>query len=234
MSVDMAKDINPVNLIGLLGGTFDPIHNGHMRLSLECYYRVGLSEVMLIPCGHPVHRSEPEVNAQQRFEMANLAISCLDDPRFSVNGLEIERMGVSYTIDTLTDLVANKPFNCHYCLILGADAIQSFPTWRDWQKILELCHIIVVQRSGYPIDGVNPPLDWMKDHLVSSRQALKDLTAGAIYIVEMPLIDLSATYIRSLLHNQMSPQFLVPDAVYQYIKDQQLYQGDRHKSSSRP
>ena len=216
-------DSDNIELIGLMGGTFDPIHCGHLRMALECYQRVGLKKVFMIPCGNPGHRNPPQASAEQRLAMTQLAVG--DSGELDVDDREVRRQGITYTIDTLVDLRQKKTTQQRHCLILGADAVASLPAWRDWRKILELCHIIVVQRPGYSLEGEDPPLDWMKDHRVSSIQALKKNAAGAIYSVNAPILEVSATYVRSLVAKGHSAQYLVPSSVYQFIKDNQLYQG---------
>src|SRR5476651_2279340 len=134
--------------IGILGGTFDPIHFGHLRMALELYQALDLAEVRLIPCYQPVHRKQPVATPEQRLAMVHKAID--REPALQVDACEIERQGPSYTIDTLITLHERLP-NTPLCIFMGIDALLNFPSWHKWEAILQLAHLVVAHRPHYQL-----------------------------------------------------------------------------------
>jgi nicotinate-nucleotide adenylyltransferase len=206
-------------MIGILGGTFDPIHHGHLRLALELYERLELQQVRLLPSARPPHRDTPAVSASQRLHMLQLALA--DEPALVADGRELHRAGPSYMVDSLSELRAEFP-DTPLCLLLGMDAFLGLPTWHQWQRLITLAHLVVVQRpdSDYPSTGV------MHEYLQQYRfhDTLYTATTGSIVVLEIPALSISATHIRSLLQQGRNPRYLLPPTVLQFILEQRLYQ----------
>ena len=210
-------------MIGILGGTFDPIHFGHLRPALEIAETFQLDELRFIPSARPPHRWQPVASAQHRLEMVKLAID--GTPGFVLDEREYLRTGSSYTVDTLQsirDEVSDTPL----LMLLGQDAFESFTDWHDWKKILTLTHIVVSSRPGYQ----HASQDWMQNHLIDG--SLHDVVikvqkkpAGFITFCDVTQLDISATSIREQQLKGKSSRYLLPKNVADYIKHHQLYIG---------
>jgi nicotinate-nucleotide adenylyltransferase len=206
-------------MIGILGGTFDPIHHGHLRLALELYERLELQQVRLLPSARPPHREAPTVTPEQRMHMLRLALA--DEPALCADDRELRRTGPSYMVDSLSELRAEYP-GTPLCLLLGMDAFLGLPTWHQWPRLIELAHLVVVQRPD-----THHPLPDVLSHFVERYRChgrLQNADKGRILMLEIPALSISATYIRSLLHNGRNPRYLLPPTVLQFILDQRLYQ----------
>ena len=204
------------DLVGVLGGTFDPVHIGHLRTVLDLQSELPIEDILLIPNYQPPHRSQPVLVADQRLQLLQLAVA--DLPGLVADDREIRRQGNSYMVDTLTDLNQQFPER-HLCLIIGMDAYNSFCSWHQWETILETAHLIVMQRAG--IDRLeNHQLD---QHHVSDAKALQKTTAGCVLIQPVSQLDISSTKIRELAAKSENIQFLVPDVIRQQV--QTLYKG---------
>ncbi|MEO8418407.1 MAG: nicotinate-nucleotide adenylyltransferase [Methylophilaceae bacterium] len=211
-------------MIGILGGTFDPIHFGHLRMAQELATVLNLSEVRFIPAALPPHRMQPQSPASHRAAMVRLAIA--GNPKFSLDERELQRTGASYTIDTLLSLREDMGQTAPLCLLMGCDAFLGLPGWHRWHELLALCHIVVVQRPNTaPHPGNMPaPLTALWEKCATTR--IKDLAeknAGHILMQDITPLDISATRIREALKQNTSPRYLMPDAVIDYIHAQQLY-----------
>lgn len=204
--------------IGILGGTFDPIHCGHLAIAEYLSAHGLLTQIQFIPCLLPPHRQPPQASPQQRLAMLELAIA--GHPGWAVNPIDLERPGPSYMVDTLTLLRQRQP-STPWCLILGMDAFLHFDQWREWRRILTLAHLIVVNRPGFEL----PSADWGRELLahsqVESFQHLTQSLAGKILLQEIPPSPLSATAIR--LQSGAAPSQSLPPAVWQYIQQHHLY-----------
>ena len=209
-------------MIGIFGGTFDPVHFGHLRPALEVYEALALTEMRLIPCGRPPHRSPPQARGLDRLAMLRLAIE--GQSGFKVDDRELRRTGPSYMVDTLASLQQETPRPL--CLLLGLDAFANLPSWHRWQDILSLAHIVVMQRPGmtheklYQNDQLHTVL---QQRLVETPQALSAATAGKVYFQAVTALDISATAIRQAVQRGESVRYLVPDAVYDYMKQRNFY-----------
>ncbi|QXH35260.1 nicotinate-nucleotide adenylyltransferase [Pseudomonas muyukensis] len=209
-----------VRRVGILGGTFDPVHIGHLRSALEVAEFMRLDELRLLPNARPPHRDTPQVSAQDRLAMVRGAVAgvgCL-----SVDDRELARDKPSYTIDTLESLRAELNTHDQLFLVLGWDAFCGLPSWHRWEELLQHCHILVLQR---PDADVEPP-DALRNLLAARSQS--DPTAmsgpaGHISFVWQTPLAVSATQIRQLLASGKSARFLVPDAVLAYIEAHDLY-----------
>ena len=207
--------------IAFLGGTFDPIHLGHLRPALEISDALSLKQLFLMPNHIPPHKSKSHCNAKQRAEMVKLAIA--DQTTMALDTRELKRNKASYTIDTLKELKAIYP-KTPICFIMGMDSLIHFDTWFQWQEILNYCHLIISQRPQWQ-PHFNKTVQTLIDRCkTENKQDLHDLPHGKIYFQETSQLDISSTNIRQLLKNKASIDYLVPDAVNNYIKKNHLYQ----------
>ena len=210
-----------VKPLGVLGGTFDPIHHGHLRLALECYERLALDEVRLIPLHTPPHRHVPIAEPAHRLAMLQLAVA--EHSALVADDREIQRSGVSYTIDTLRSLREQRNSQ-PLCTIMGLDAFQTLDSWRDWRLILEYSHIIVVNRPGSPVSFESEEIAHLfEKNSVTDPSDLQQQPAGTILKIDIPMLDISATRIRQLVSEKRDTHFLLPDSVINYIEQHDLY-----------
>jgi len=196
-------------LIGILGGTFDPIHYGHLRPALDIMQQVGLDQVRFIPNRIPPHRDAPVLSDQQRAELVKLAIK--DTPGFLLDERELLRNGPSYMVDTLQSL-KDEFADDTLCLIMGMDAFNGFPQWHRWQSILELCHLVVTTRPGVTLADFASDSS-MSDDLSDQPLSLLQRPAGQILLQSVTQLDISASQIRSYLSAGQSTQYLLPETV---------------------
>ena len=210
--------------IGILGGTFDPIHFGHLRLAEELAQQLELAEVRFIPSGRPWHRDAPGATPEQRLEMVRLAIA--GNPRFRLDGCEVSSAAPGYTVEILSKLRQELGADRPLCLLVGADAFLGLATWHRWQALFELAHIAVAQRPGFPL-----LLEHMEDTLrtavegrmSSDPQQLQTTSCGKVLACPITPLDISATRIRAAIKAGKSPRYLLPDAVVDYIQTNHLY-----------
>jgi nicotinate-nucleotide adenylyltransferase len=224
-----AAALSPAPL-GIFGGTFDPVHLGHLRLAEEATDSLGLAGVRWIPAGQPAHRAQenklPQASAAHRLAMVRLAIT--DNPRFELDPAEIEATGPSYTVPTLERLRLGSECGTQRPLVLlvGADAFAGIPGWHRWEELFKLAHIAVAHRPGFPIDADSlPPVlaDVYRQRHSASPGALAEAPGGRIVTFAMTQLDISATQIRALLSAGHSARYLLPDAVIAYIQSTFLY-----------
>ena len=213
-------------MIGVLGGTFDPVHFGHLRPAWELQERLSLERLLMIPCARPAHRHPPVASVEQRLSMLRLALA--EQHSLQLDEREIRRPGPSYMVDTLAELRAEYGPDHAISLIVGMDAFAGIKRWHDWQALLGLAHLVVTHRPG--TDRVDPPSIW-ENTQVDSPQQLLESPAGHILFVSVTQLDISASQIRRLLQNEHSPRFLLPDSVLSYIEQQRLY---RHHETQHP
>jgi nicotinate-nucleotide adenylyltransferase len=216
--------------LGIFGGTFDPIHLGHLRLAEEAADHLGLERVRWIPAGQPAHRASlnksPQVSAAQRLEMVRLAIA--GNLRFELDPAEAEMAGPCYTVPTLERLRQDSECGAHrpLVLLLGADAFAGLAQWHRWETLFDLAHIAVAHRPGYPLDACTLPSRLAAiygSRHTDSAAVLSDSPAGRIVGFAMTQLAISATRIRALLAAGRSARYLLPDAVIAYIRATQLY-----------
>ena len=197
--------------IGVMGGTFDPIHHGHLVAASEAADRFGLDEVIFVPTGQPWQKAEREVSrAEDRYLMTVVATA--SNPRFSVSRVDIDRGGPTYTADTLADLHAEYPEAALY-FITGADALSQILSWRRVDELFELAHFVGVTRPGYELED---------DHLPD----------GVVSLVEVPAMAISSTDCRRRVADGRPVWYLVPDGVVQYISKRHLYRADQEPAVS--
>lgn len=210
-------------MIGVLGGTFNPVHYGHLRCAVEVMELFGLDEVRLIPNANPPHRGFPSVEPLCRVQMLELAIT--HHPKFICDQREIDRYQrqpsqPSYMLDTLVSLREDFPIQ-PVLLFIGLDAFRQLPNWYCWQQLFDYAHIVVMTRPGWNM----PSLDgFLQAKVTEQRTELQTLAAGRLFFQAVTPLDISATAIRSCFARQLDPSFLLPDAVIEYINIHKLYQ----------
>ena len=207
--------------VGVFGGTFDPVHIGHLRTALELREALALDEMRLLPCAVPPHRDAPEVAAQHRLAMLRAAVDA--EPGLLADDRELKRQGPSYTIDSLLELRRELGAATAICLCIGMDALLNLATWHRWRELLDYAHIVVAARPGW-----QAPDGCAVDQLVRDRQSdsaarLRREPCGLIWLAEMTLLPVSATDIRTALAGGRSVRYLLPDLVIDYIRRHQLY-----------
>ena len=201
--------------IGIFGGTFDPIHYGHLRTAFELMHALRLGEVRFMPAGNPPHREATFADAEMRLAMVKAAIQ--DQPGFVVDDRETRREGPSYSVDTLSALRADFPTRS-LCLIVGMDAFLGLPKWHQWRELLDLAHLIVAHRPGWRAPTMGPLGEMLVDRGTGSIADLHQAKAGRIYIHAGTQLEISSTELRQLIAAGHDPRFLVPDAVCALIK----------------
>ena len=207
-------------MIGILGGTFDPIHHGHLRLALEIFEGLALDEVRLVPARQPPHRGYPIARAEDRRAMLEAAVAAT--PGLQVDARELTRAGPSYTVDTLASLRTEFPEH-PLCLIVGMDAFRELDTWHQWQGLYELAHIVIARRPGAPMPESGKPAELLRERLTENPAVLRGTQAGRTILQNVPPLDITATRIRSLLAAGRNPRYLLPDAVLDVIHERGLY-----------
>jgi len=209
--------------LGLFGGTFDPVHFGHLRLAEEAIGDLGLGGVRWIPAGQPPHRGTPQVTARQRLEM--VLRSTAGNARFSVDASEVEAAAPSYTVHTLQRLRDELGVDRPLVLLVGADAFAGLQTWHRWRDLFDLAHIAVAQRPGFPVAAGSLPPELAAEFSarLSTAAGLQQAPAGGIVTFTMTQLAISATRLRELLATGKSARYLLPDSVLDYINLYQLY-----------
>jgi nicotinate-nucleotide adenylyltransferase len=192
-----------------MGGTFDPIHNGHLVAASEVADRFGLDEVVFVPTGQPWQKHDRYVTAaEDRYLMTVIATA--SNPRFSVSRVDIDRGGKTYTKDTLRDLQALNPDTDLY-FITGADALASILSWQNWEDLFSMARFVGVSRPGFELNG---------EHIAA---AMAELPADALRLVEIPALAISSTDCRRRAAQNHPIWYLVPDGVVQYVSKRRLY-----------
>lgn len=205
----------------IYGGTFDPIHHGHLRLAVELRERLGVSEVSLMPCHVPPHRDVPGASSAQRVALLELAIA--NEPGLTLDNRELGRNGASYTAETLRQVRAELGPEQPLTMVLGTDSFASFDRWQEWQRIPELAHIVVVRRPGPGLESGSVPARLLEERAVDRVEALYSAPCGHILELDPPLLDISATGIRERILSSRSPRYLLPDSVWHEIRRLGLY-----------
>lgn len=206
--------------IGLLGGTFNPVHVGHLRAALDVAEYMGLDELRLVPSARPPHRETPQASAEQRLEMVRLAVR--GEPVLCVDDRELKRESLSYTVDTLESIRGELATEDQLFLLVGWDAFCGLPTWHRWSELLEHCHILVLQRPDADSEAPEELRDLLAARSVPDPLSLNGAGGQISFIWQAP-IAVSATQIRQRLAEGRSVRFLVPDAVLAYIHAHHLY-----------
>lgn len=210
--------LNPQNdsaPLGILGGTFDPVHNGHLRLAIEMRDALGLSAVKLMPARYPPLREAPGMEAEHRLRLLEAAIE--GETGLEVDDRELQREGFSYTVDTLRSLrqdEGDRPL----CLVVGMDTFSRLYQWHQWEALPELAHVAVAERPGATLPTRGAVADLVSSRRIDDPALLRERSAGCIIVQQIPSLDISATRIRALLEAGQSIRYLVPDRVNQLLK----------------
>ena len=206
--------------IGVFGGTFDPIHYGHLRTALELKLLLGIGTVHFVPCANPLHRAAPMTDGTLRLRMVEAAIR--NEPGFVADNRELKRAGTSYTIDTLasfrTDYVDRS-----LCLMLGMDAFLGLPEWHRWRELTSYAHIVVAHRPGWQAPSTGELGELLRERRAQSAADLLNLPAGRIHIQPVTQLEISSTDLRDSLRAGRDPKFLMPDSVRQIILETECY-----------
>jgi len=217
-----------VELIGIFGGTFDPIHVGHLRSALELLDRLDLEQIRFVPCRAPHHQKMPSASADLRLQMVRAAVA--PESKFIVDERELHRRGPSYSIDTLESLRQEFPEHI-FALIVGMDAFAAFDSWHRWQDILKLAHIIAARRPGsdVPTGAIG---ELLASRGVSASAELRTSRAGGILVHTVTQLEISSSAIREMVGRGEDPRFLVPEPVRQIINTSGCYTGKVKKGDS--
>lgn len=208
-------------MISVFGGTFDPIHFGHLRPALDILQDLPLDEIRFVPLNTAVHRTQPVATARQRLAMVQAAVA--DQPGFVVDARELRRTGGSYSYDTLASLRLELGLRLPICLLTGLDAFAELPTWHLWEEIAGMAHLVVMRRPGAD-EATDPKLRrWMKPRLSADPAELARNPGGLILLRDVTQLDISATAIRSQIAQCLSPRFLLPASVLAFIEREGLY-----------
>lgn len=211
-------------MIGVYGGTFDPVHFGHLRPALEVLEAFALSELRFIPCGQPPHRETPQASPLQRLTMVESAIAGV--PGFVADAREIQRSGPSYMIDTLRSMQAEQPDQA-LCLLLGMDAFAGLHRWHDWHGIPELCNLLIMHRPEFDPTQVIRHAELQQlvmEHQVHDRSQFNNSRAGKLMFYPVTQLDISSTRIREAIRQRHSVRYLLPDEVIAVIEQDSIYQ----------
>jgi nicotinate-nucleotide adenylyltransferase len=211
--------------IGLLGGTFNPIHYGHLRMAQELGESLVLDEVRFIPSAIPPHKALPNVSAAHRATMVELAIE--NNATFKLDMRELDRSGPSYTIDTLISLRHESDLETSLVLFMGTDAFRQLDSWHRWQELLDYCHIALVQRPQPVNVPLSKPLEtYLSEHYSEHPADLHKHPSGFITMQQITALDISSTAIRARLQQGLSTLYLMPDSVIHYLQTHRLYEGN--------
>lgn len=217
----MSSTIFFQSTIGLLGGTFDPFHLGHLELASSIYYQLQLKEIRLIPCAQPSLRNTPAATAEQRLQMVKIAAQ--DYSWLCVDDREIKRGSVSYTIDTVRELRLEMP-NIPLCFIMSMDQFLQFNRWQSWKEILETVHLIVASRPEYKLEMLNEEMKKIiQQHQIHDAHLLHEKIAGTIFFESISALPISGTEIRTRIKAGEDARNLVPEKVWEYICENKLY-----------
>ena len=219
----MSADLAP---LGLMGGTFDPVHFGHLRLALDALETLDLPAVRWIPSGQPGHRDAPQASTAQRLAMLRLALA--EEPRFHIDDAELQQHEPTFTVSMLgrlrAELGAQKPL----IMLIGMDSFLALNTWRDWQQLFSLTHFAIAERPGFEFDPARLPSELADEYASratdgeAQREAL-NRPCGAIVRYRSVALGISATDIRARLARGGSARYLIPETVLRYIESKRLY-----------
>ena len=202
--------------IGLLGGTFDPIHMGHLLLAVHSYEELDLDRVIFIPARMPPHKGQPTVNAEQRLEMVRLAVG--NDERFLVCACELSRTSTSYTIDTVRELQKSLGSDTKLFWLIGSDMLEDLPSWREVNELVDMVDVVVVQRAGQAVADFS---------VLRPSLTVEQISRIRAHAFNVSLIDISSTMVRERIAQGLSLRYFLPESVEKYISENKLYRQDQ-------
>ena len=214
-------------IVGIYGGTFDPIHYGHLRIAQELIDIVGFSQLYFVPSGEPRLRDVPVASKYHRKKMVHLAIQ--NNSQFLLDERELDRSGVTTTVESLREYRQEFGENTALCFIMGIDAFLKLHQWHCWQELFRLCHLVIVGRPGNVLDKKILPQRLKNECMsrwVTNVNELACHPGGLIFSANTTLLEISATQIRSLISEGKSARYLLPEIIYDYIKTNHLYAGE--------
>jgi len=206
--------------LGIFGGTFDPIHFGHLRTAFELLHALRLAEVRLVPAGNPPHRGVPLCDARHRLDMVCAAVA--DQPGLVVDDREVRRAGPSYTVLTLRELRDEAPGR-PICLLLGMDAFLGLPQWHEWRSVFDLAHVVVAHRPGWTAPDAGTLGELLAERGTRRVEDLHESAAGRIHVRPVTQLEISSTDLRDLIVAGEDPRYLLPDSVRALIRDTGCY-----------
>jgi len=206
--------------LAIFGGTFDPVHYGHLRCAEEARSQLGLEKVYLLPSGTPPHRNVPQASTPQRMDMLRLAQG--EFPALGIDDRETRRSGPSYMVDTLMELKAELPGR-PILLLLGQDVANDLHTWHEWERLFDFAHIVVLTRPGSTAEYRQDVAKKIDRRTCSDAQILLDSQSGGVLYLGVASVDVSATMIKSIIRLGRSPGSMMPRAVWDYINENHLY-----------
>lgn len=209
-------------MIGIYGGTFDPVHFGHLRPAVDVYTALSLSKILFIPCGQPPHREPSLATGQQRLDMLELALQRHSE--FVVDDRELRRAGASYMVDTIKNLMGDFPQE-RFCLIVGMDAFVKFNTWHEWQEITRLVSLVVTHRPSFDPNSITESdlRDYLNKKCIDDMKTFCTSEQANCIFCPVTQLDISSTRIRELAGNGSSIDYLLPAPVADYILENGLY-----------
>lgn len=210
-----------VNSVAIFGGTFDPVHNGHLRSAIEIKEGLGVDELRLMPSHRPPLRGAPGAESRQRLAMVVAAVNGQSGLR--VDDRELRRDGPSYTVDTLRDLRAELGAAVSLTVVMGSDAFNQLHRWQDWQSLFSLANVLLLHRADYPLAADATVTAFVEARRVADASELTAVSAGGFYELGLIQLPISATDIRQRLASGKSISYLVPDVVADYIAEHGLY-----------
>lgn len=210
-----------VNSVAIFGGTFDPVHNGHLRSAIEIKEALGVDELRLMPSHRPPLRGAPGAESRQRLAMVAAAVN--GQSGLQVDDRELRRDGPSYTVDTLRDLRAELGAAVSLTVVMGSDAFNQLHRWQDWQSLFSLANVLLLHRADYPLAADATVTAFVEARRVADASELTAVSAGGFYELGLIQLPISATDIRQRLASGKSISYLVPDVVADYIAEHGLY-----------
>lgn len=217
MTIEPRNTLVPLTL---LGGTFDPIHYGHLRCAEEARQKLAVKTVSLLPAGQPAHRAAPRATSVQRMQMLRLALE--EFPDLQIDSREIDRSGPSYMVDTLRDIRQQWPQRPVH-LLIGQDAVNHLDSWHQWLELFELANIVILTRPAARKAYSQVLGEQLDKRLIDSVTALNLSPAGGVMALPVAAIDISATMIKSIIRLGRAPRGMLPAAVWAYIVDNDIY-----------
>ncbi len=207
--------------VAVFGGTFDPVHYGHLRSALELVEALRLSALALMPAASPPHRDAPQRSAEARARMVERAVT--GEAQLLCDRRELSREGPSYTVDSLAELRQELGAERSLSMVIGCDALLGLPTWHRWDTLLSLAHIVVLARPGWELPAGNALAQWLAEHRLARPEAVGQAPCGGVAVLQLRPLAISSTEIRTLLGQGRSARYLTPNPVLDYIEEHGLY-----------